>query len=59
MATLAEIEQRLAEFDGRPCKKCGKLVYWDTWSLHRKMCRECDRRMVESGEEDSEANDPW
>lgn len=29
MAALEDIEQKLAELEGKPCKCCGKMVFWD------------------------------
>lgn len=59
MATLEDIERKLAELDGKPCKCCGKMVFWDDWSLNGRMCRECHRAFVGSGKDDSDVGDPW
>ena len=59
MATLEDINRMLVELDGKPCKKCGKMVFWDNWSMNGSMCRECRRELVESGKDDSDASDPW
>ena len=56
---MEDIELNLAELDGKPCKCCGKMVFWDDWSLNGRMCRECHRAFVESGKDDSDVGDPW
>lgn len=57
MTTLEDIERKLAELDGKPCKCCGKMVFWDDWSLNGRMCRECRRKFGEAGNGDSDAGD--
>lgn len=59
MSTFEDIEQKLAELDGKPCKCCGKMVFWDDWSLNGRMCRACHRAFVESDKDDSDVGDPW
>lgn len=59
MATLEDIEQKLAELDGKPCKRCGKMVFWDDWSMNGRMCRERLMAFVESGKDNSDVGDHW